>query len=262
MTDQDAFLVGACAVALAAIVFWPDDSDAAPAVAPPRPSPPPPPRPALPPPPLPPPPPASSVTTRPPPASSEPAPAPATVPASSAPVPASSAPVEEPVEEPVIEMPPEIIEREKPELLIGYVETDETRALGRVIHSEAGSQTLGERVAVAWVARNRAAAQGTTIAKLMCSPCGRQGKARPMSTRLAPREEDLQIARQVLAAPRSADPTGGADHAFEPVLQDKLHAAGRPGYTKSAADVRARWTRTRIYYGNAGRWELYGPKRG
>jgi hypothetical protein len=261
MTDQDAFLVGACAVALAAIVFWPDgDAEAAvlppPRLPPPHPSPPPPAPPASSAP-------ASSVTTRAPPASSEPA---SSEPASSAPAssaPASSAPASSaPAEEPVIEMPPEIIEREGPELLLGYVETDETRALGRVIRSEAGSQTLAERVAVAWVARNRAAGQGTTIAKLMCSPCGRQGKERPMSTRLAPREEDLQIARQVLAAPRSADPTGGADHAFEPVLQDKLHAAGRPGYTKSAADVRARWTRTRIYYGNAGRWELYGPKRG
>jgi hypothetical protein len=254
MTDQDAFLAGACALALVAIVFWPDDSDAASAVAPPRPSPPPPPRPALPPPP----PPASSVTTRPPPAPPASSVTTRPPPVSSEPAPASSAPVEEPV----IEMPPEIIEREKPEILLAHTETDETRALGRVIHSEAGSQTLAERVAVAWVARNRAAAQGTTVAKLMCSPCGRQGKARPMSTKLAPREEDLQIARQVLAAPRSADPTGGADHAFEPVLQDKLHAAGRPGYTKSAADVRARWTRTRIYSGNAGRWELYGPKRG
>lgn len=142
------------------------------------------------------------------------------------------------------------------------VETDEVRALGRVIHSEAGNQSLAEKVAVAWVARNRARRKETTIAKLACSPCGRGGRGRPFSTRLPPRPADLAIAAEVLGAPLDVDPTRGADAAFEPQLQDQLVAEGRAGYNKTADQVRASWGRERDNYGTVGRWELYGPKRG
>ena len=140
---------------------------------------------------------------------------------------------------------------------------DERTALARVIRSEAGSHTEAERLAVAWVARNRARKAGTSIARLVCSPsCGPGGEGRPMSSRRAARDEDLALADVVLASSTSDDPTRGANNAFEPALQDQLFKAKRAGYTKSAAEVRARWLRSSDYYGTVGRWELYGPKGG
>ena len=140
---------------------------------------------------------------------------------------------------------------------------DERTALARVIRSEAGSHSEAERLAVAWVARNRARKAGTSIARLVCSPsCGPGGKGRPMSSRQAARDEDLALADVVLKSSASDDPTHGANNAFEPALQDQLFKAKRPGYTKSADDVRASWLKSSDYYGTVGRWELYGPKGG
>jgi hypothetical protein len=85
-------------------------------------------------------------------------------------------------------------------------ETDNRTALARVIHSEAGTQTMAERVAVAWVARNAATRRGLTIAQLVCAPCGPQaGWPRPFSSRLPARETDLVVADAVLTAPTSED---------------------------------------------------------
>lgn len=155
-------------------------------------------------------------------------------------------------------LPPSVSEAEGPPLSA----VDERTALARVIHSEAGERPLEERVAVAWVVRNRARAKGLSIARMVCSPkCGRQGGKRPMSSRQAPRAEDYKVADAVLAAPQSADPTGGATKFFEPRLQDHLVKEGRPGYKRTADEVRKRWLRDADYYGSVGVWEFYGPKR-
>lgn len=119
---------------------------------------------------------------------------------------------------------------------------DDAVALGRVITSEIGSGTPAERDAVAWIARNRARARKVSIAKLVCTPdCGPCCKGRPFSSRREAAARDLGLAIRVLAAPQSADPTGGATSFFEPVLQDRWVAEGRPGYNFSAAQVRERW---------------------
>ena len=140
---------------------------------------------------------------------------------------------------------------------------DEQTALARVIRSEAGSHTPAEQRAVAWVARNRARKAGTSIARLVCTPeCGPGGKARPFSSRRPARAAEMALAAEVLAANPAEDPTGGAWSAFEPALQDQLVREGRPGYRKTAAEVRRDWLRSSDYYGTVGRWELFGPKGG
>jgi hypothetical protein len=139
---------------------------------------------------------------------------------------------------------------------------DERTALARVIHSEAGHQSLAERVAVAWLAKNRARRRGVSVAELVCSPrCGKQGRGRPFSSRLPPRADDFALADAVLAAKTEDDPTGGATSGFEPVLQDRLVRERRPGYRRTAAQIRERWLSSSDFYGQVGRWELYGPKR-
>lgn len=98
---------------------------------------------------------------------------------------------------------------------------DDTEVLGRVIHSEIGSGTREQKVAVAWVARNLALSKGKSIWQLLCNPCGREeGYRRPMSTRQPADEDDLAIAAEVLAAPPSADPTGGATHHVDPTVRN------------------------------------------
>jgi hypothetical protein len=148
------------------------------------------------------------------------------------------------------------------------VRNDEN-ALARILRSEVGSGPLVERVAIAWVARNRARARGVSIRRMVCWPtCGPGGvhgeARRPFSSRLSARESDLQVAREVLAAPQSADPTDGAIAAFEPALQDQLYREKRPGYRFDAEGIRKRWAKEGLrLYGKVGRWELFGrgPKR-
>jgi hypothetical protein len=135
-----------------------------------------------------------------------------------------------------------------PPLLDIYV-NDDAEALARVITSEAGSNIYSdvERRWIAWAVRNRAQKHKTTIARLVCQPCGPQGqkmsdgKARPFASSQRPTTASLAIAREVLAAPQSTDPTVGATAFFEPKLQDKLVAEGRPGYRFNAAQIRERW---------------------
>jgi len=139
--------------------------------------------------------------------------------------------------------------------------TDQT-ALARVIRSEAGTQTLPEKVAVAWVCRNAARDRKRSVAQLVCAPCGPQaGFRRPFSTAQAPTDDDLRVAATVLGMSQDMDVTDGAINCFEPDLQDKLHAAGR---TKDDANaIRARWTSSYGLerYGRVGNWELYGKPR-
>lgn len=121
---------------------------------------------------------------------------------------------------------------------------DEADALARVITSEADRYSLAERRAIAWTVRNRARKRSTTIVKLVCSPtCGPQGPARPFSSARPATAVNLALAHEVLAAPQNDDPTHGALAFFEPAVQDRLVAQGRPGYRYTSAELRAKWQR-------------------
>lgn len=145
---------------------------------------------------------------------------------------------------PVAEVPP------KPPPLV-YLK-DDVEVLGRAVRSEIGSGTREQKIAVAWVARNLAQAEGKPIWQLLCSPCGRQrGNSRPMSTRLAARSEDLTVAAEVLASPASDDPTGGATHHVDPRAKDY-------------SAIRRRWIEKYQWapYGRLGKeLELWGPSK-
>jgi hypothetical protein len=143
--------------------------------------------------------------------------------------------------------------------------TDEAEALARVIRSEAGTRPLIERVHVAWAARNLAAERKQTIARMACSPCGRQQRGRPVSSRQPARDADRELARHILAASPLTDPTGGATHFVNPALQDKLAREGHPGYrSRPYAQVRKVWSASygwEPYYRLGPYLEMWGPKR-
>jgi hypothetical protein len=142
---------------------------------------------------------------------------------------------------------------------------DEVEALARVIRSEAGTSPLQQRVHIAWATRNLAEERRQTIARMACSPCGPQQAGRPVSSRQAPTEGDRQLARQILAAPRELDATGGATRFVNPKLQDELAASGRKGYRdRPYHAVRKRWTEVygwEPYYRLGRELELWGPRR-
>ncbi len=142
---------------------------------------------------------------------------------------------------------------------------DDVEALARVISSEVGHGPLAERVAMGWIARNRALERkgSASVAHLVCSPCGESsGNARPFSTRQPATASSRELAAMILASPQSEDPTQGATHCFEAGLQDRLHAAGRPGHRLDARGIRYCRLRGLDYYGTVGRWDLFGPKGG
>jgi len=146
-----------------------------------------------------------------------------------------------------------------------YVDSD-TEALARVIRSEIGTGSAQQRLHVAWATRNLAQKRHTTIARLACSPCGRQGPERPVSTRFAPTAADRELAALVLTAPQLLDPTGGATHFIDPVLQDELATSGAvTGYAGQTYQlVRRRWQARygwEPYYRLGDDLELWGPKR-
>ncbi len=128
---------------------------------------------------------------------------------------------------------------------------DEVEALARVIRSEVGGGPPEHRLAVAWVTRNLARERRQTIIEMVCSPCGPQDGSRPESSRQRATDDDRALAREVLAAACELDPTGGATHFINPVLQDRLARAGVPGYARNSYRVVER--RWRVRYG----WRAY-----
>lgn len=102
-------------------------------------------------------------------------------------------------------------------------------ALSRAIESELGDRPREEQVAAAWVIRNRADAAGETIYALLCphgaygSPAKSGGYA---STRKVSTDRARAIADEVLDAPASADPMGGAIDFWVPSRQAQMRAFG------------------------------------
>jgi hypothetical protein len=139
----------------------------------------------------------------------------------------------------------------------------EVEALARVIRSEAGTSPLRERLHVAWATRNLASARGQSIAQMVCSPCGRQRRGRPVSSRHAGTAADRRLASEVLAAPPLLDATGGATHFINPALQDALARRAAPGYRgRPYRTVRHTWRRVygwEPYYRLGPELEMWGP---
>lgn len=147
---------------------------------------------------------------------------------------------------------------------VSFLPMNESEALARVIRSEIGSGSPQQRLHVAWATRNLAAERRQTIVSMACSPCGPQELGRPVSSRQEPRDADRALAEAVLAAPALLDPTGGATHFINPVLQDQLVARKVPGYTRSYDRVRRMWSDSygwEAYYRLGSDLELWGPKR-
>ena len=142
---------------------------------------------------------------------------------------------------------------------------DDVEALARVIRSEIGTAPPQHRLHVAWATRNLAGERGQSIVDMACSPCGRQERGRPVSTRQRATDVDRMLAREVLAAPCELDPTGGATHFIDPVLQDALARARAPGYAGNTYVIVARRWRTRYrwapYYRLGRTLEMWGPAR-
>ncbi len=147
------------------------------------------------------------------------------------------------------------------------ISTDQNiEALARVIRSEVGGSPPIHRTHVAWATRNLARERGQSIAEMACSPCGRQQRGRPVSSRMAARDRDRAVAKHVLAQPDSLDPTGGATHFINPRVQDKLAKSGRVrGYKgRTYKSVRMRWKKRygwEPYYRLGPDLEMWGNKR-
>jgi hypothetical protein len=140
--------------------------------------------------------------------------------------------------------------------------TKHTDALGRILASEAGSASRELKRVVGWIARNRSVLLKRPMFD-MAAPQGRFGpiaEKRPMSSAKRATAETRAIAAEVLAAPRSYDPTQGATHGFDTALQNDLAARGT--VTNDADAVIAIWeTHYRLKrVGTVGTWVLYrGP---
>jgi hypothetical protein len=147
---------------------------------------------------------------------------------------------------------------------VSFYPMTEEEALARIIHSEIGSGSPQQRLHVAWATRNLAAERGQSVVQMACSPCGPQELGRPVSSRQEARDADRTLAGAVLAAPVILDPTGGATHFINPLLQDQLVARRVPGYTKGYDRVRKMWSESygwEAYYRLGPDLELWGPKR-
>lgn len=148
-----------------------------------------------------------------------------------------------------------------------HVDTYTTAAIMR---SEAGSGPEAERIAVAWVAKNAAKRGGRSVTayatrarvpviKMVNGKPVKTGKwkdgksagfygpqnieARKVSTRLAPRTRDIELATEI-ANGEHPDPTGGATNFIHPKAQSAL--VGKKGYRLGTQKIIDRW---RVKYG-------------
>ena len=148
---------------------------------------------------------------------------------------------------------------------VSFLPMTEAEALARVIRSEIGSGSPQQRLHVAWATRNLAAERRQSILEMACSPCGPQQLGRPVSSRQEARDADRDLADAVLAASYMLDPTGGATHFINPLLQDQLAARRVSGYLDRPYErVRRTWSGSygwEAYYRLGPDLELWGPKR-
>ena len=145
-------------------------------------------------------------------------------------------------------------------------EDDAAEALARVVRSEVGVGSQQQQLHVAWATRNLAESRGETIPEMVCSPCGAQGRGRPVSSRQEAHGADRVLAARVMDASDVLDPTGGATHFVNPRLQDRLAKKGRhSGYRGNGyKKVRKRWRESygwEPYYRLGPDLEFWGPKR-
>lgn len=155
----------------------------------------------------------------------------------------------------------------------------EVEALARIIASEAGSGTLAEQRAIGWTARNRF--RGKSIYAEQFPWRAQKGSDPPFSSARPAGKEHIALAREILLADQSADPTGGSTSFFEPRMQDiffkagELARAGQTGdrvidgvkltditrfknYKKDATTIRKNWSSGSTIYATAGRFEFWG----
>jgi hypothetical protein len=161
---------------------------------------------------------------------------------------------------------------------------DEVEALARTIASEAGSGTQDEQRAIGWTVRNRF--RGKSIYAKQQPWRAQKGSDPPFSSARPASDVHRKLALEILQAPQSQDPTGGATSFFEPRMQDAFTKAGalaRSGetgdrvidgvklsditrfknYKKSADDIRKSWSNGSALYKTVGRFEFWGrAKRG
>lgn len=159
---------------------------------------------------------------------------------------------------------------------------DEVEALARVISSEAGSGTPAEQRAIGWTVRNRF--RGKSIYGAEFPWRSQKGSNPPFASARAANDASRALARDIIAADQSGDPTGGATAFFEPKMQDVFAKAGamaRAGetgdrvidgvkltditrfknYKKNADAIRKSWSNGSALYAKAGRFEFWGSAK-
>ena len=159
---------------------------------------------------------------------------------------------------------------------------NEVEALARVIASEAGSGTLAEQRAIGWTVRNRF--RGKSIYTVQFPWRSQKGSDPPFASARPATDATRALAREILSADQSQDPTGGATSFFEPKMQDAFAKAGamaRAGetgdrvvdgvkitditrfknYKKDAQEIRNKWSNGSTLYAMAGRFEFWGSAR-
>ena len=137
------------------------------------------------------------------------------------------------------------------------VTENEIEALARVIASEAGSGTRGEQRAIGWTARNRFNKKGS-IYETQYPWRSQKGSDPPFSSARPPKNTHRKLAREILVASASDDPTSGATAFFEPKMQDAfvefgvLARAGQKGAAVASNGVKTSdVSRFKNYYKNA-----------
>ena len=156
---------------------------------------------------------------------------------------------------------------------------NEIEALARVIASEAGSGSPGEQRAIGWTVRNRF--RGKSICAVEFPWRSQKGSDPPFASARPANDAHRKLAREILEADQSSDPTGGATSFFEPRMQDAFFKAGElarrgetgdrvidgvkltditrfKNYKKDAATLREKWGKGSTIYATAGRFEFWG----
>jgi hypothetical protein len=114
-------------------------------------------------------------------------------------------------------------------VVLGYDGETCRDALARALESELGGRPTAEQHAAGWALRNRALAEGKTMAELL-APKGTYGSPGEsggfVSTKRTPSPRSIEIADAVLGADDEHDPTGGANDFWVPEQQARLHQLG------------------------------------